>query len=516
MWMGGYAARTKPSEGVALPLHAKALALEDGAGTRLVIVTTDLLGIARTMRDSLEAKVQSRYNLPPAGLLLNASHTHCGPELRIDRAHAAHLDERWITLAEQYVEGLEQQLLTLIGEALANLAPASLEYRHARCGFAMNRRLPVNGTFANRPNSEGPVDHEVPVLRVADAAAKPIAVMFGYACHNTTLNFQLFSGDYAGYAQAILEAENPGTMAMFLNGCSGDQNPYPRRSPEWAERHGRSLATAVEASLETVPVKLSDRLLTKCELVTLEFATPPTREELQLTAETAKEPARSHAQRLLEQLKTKGRITDTYSYPIQTVKFGDELLLVALAGEVVVDYSLRLKRELKMPHVWVAGYSNDVFGYVPSRRVLEEGGYEGGGAILHTSLPHSPRASKSESSRRCTSWFADIRAKHLEPMDSLHGGGSRLERFFRRNRLWHNTVARWPNDTLHFSERAINLAVVSDSLVEHPRIRPHHAGDFIGLPERQRLARIQAPDAIEEPLAAQHLVNAGNAACEPV
>jgi len=69
------------------------------------------------------------------------------------------------------------------------------------------------------------------------------------------------------------------------------------------------------------------------------------------------------------------------------VRFGEDLILVALPGEVVVDYSLRLKLELAGPTVWVAGYSNDVFGYLPSLRVLEEGGYEGGGAMRYTSFP---------------------------------------------------------------------------------------------------------------------------------
>src|SRR5690606_21074022 len=75
------------------------------------------------------------------------------------------------------------------------------------------------------------------------------------------------------------------------------------------------------------------------------------------------------------------------SYPVQLVGFGDDLLMVALAGETVVDYSLRLQKELKAPVVWVAGYSNDVFGYVPSLRVLQEGGYEAGGAMLWGPLP---------------------------------------------------------------------------------------------------------------------------------
>lgn len=65
---------------------------------------------------------------------------------------------------------------------------------------------------------------------------------------------------------------------------------------------------------------------------------------------------------------------------------------MAMGGEVVVDYSLRLKKELAGPAVWVAGYSNDVMGYIPSRRVLEEGGYEAGGAMLYSPTHPGPWA----------------------------------------------------------------------------------------------------------------------------
>ncbi|MBI3469077.1 MAG: neutral/alkaline non-lysosomal ceramidase N-terminal domain-containing protein [Planctomycetes bacterium] len=82
MWMAGYAARDKPSEGTAQDLYAKALAFEDAQGTRMVIVTSDLIGILRSVRDVVEKRVGESFNLPPEGLLLNASHTHCGPEYR--------------------------------------------------------------------------------------------------------------------------------------------------------------------------------------------------------------------------------------------------------------------------------------------------------------------------------------------------------------------------------------------------------------------------------------------------
>src|SRR5262245_60622559 len=82
IWMAGYAARNKPSEGTAQDLFAKALALDDGAGGRLVVVTMDLIGIPRSVRDAVAKQAQEKYRLPPAALLLNASHTHCGPVVR--------------------------------------------------------------------------------------------------------------------------------------------------------------------------------------------------------------------------------------------------------------------------------------------------------------------------------------------------------------------------------------------------------------------------------------------------
>jgi len=90
---------------------------------------------------------------------------------------------------------------------------------------------------------------------------------------------------------------------------------------------------------------------------------------------------------LLEELEKNGKIRTNYPYLVQAIRFDNDLTMVALAGEVVVDYSLRLKSELPGRTVWVAGYSNDVFGYIPSVRVLKEGGYEAGDAMKYTDLP---------------------------------------------------------------------------------------------------------------------------------
>ncbi|MFO0878365.1 MAG: neutral/alkaline non-lysosomal ceramidase N-terminal domain-containing protein [Gemmataceae bacterium] len=392
MWMAGYAARTKPAEGMAQNLFAKALALEDADGTRLVIVTLDLISVPRFLRDHLEAAVHKKYHLPPAALLLNCSHTHCGPELRVaDHPRPGETPERG-KQAAAYARKLESQLVELIGEALKNLAPARLSYVRARCGFAMNRRLAVLNGWANSPNPDGPVDHDVPVLRVEGLDGKARAILFGYACHNTTLGFYQWCGDYAGFAQDFIQRSHPGAVALFLAGCGGDQNPYPRGTLDLATQHGAALGNAVGAALQTPPRPIRSALRVALEHATIDYAAPlPSKADLIRKQETARDVYdRNHAARLLKHLEEHGKLPASYSAPVQVIRFGDELLLIGLPGETVVDYSLRLKKDLAGvgPALWVAGYSNDVFAYLPSGRVLKEGGYEGGGAMKYMSYPH--------------------------------------------------------------------------------------------------------------------------------
>jgi len=392
MWMAGYAARTKPSEGKAHDLYAKALALEDAEGGRLLILTLDLIGVNRQMRDWLEKEVNRRYQLPPARLLICASHTHSGPVLHkssesIYGNSFYGLTPEQIQQCRKYSENLQQKLVQLIGEALDKSAPARLAYTHARAGFAMNRRSKRERGYNISPNPDGPVDHDVPVLRIDSPEGKLRAVIFGYACHNTTLSFYKFCGDYSGFAQQYIEQAHPEAASFFIAGCGGDQNPYPRGTQTLAEQHGRALANAVEAALLIRTPPIRGPLRAAFDTVTLDFAEPPTREQLEQQAKSANKYERRHAQVLLKELERNGKIRTTYPYPVHVVQFGDDLTLVALAGEVVVDYSLRLKAELKDRTLWVAAYSNDVFGYIPSVRVLNEGGYEAGGAMRYTELP---------------------------------------------------------------------------------------------------------------------------------
>jgi hypothetical protein len=382
MWMAGYAGRTKPSEGVELDLYAKALVIEDSRGSRFALITMDLIGVPRNVRLHVAEQVQKQFGIDPARIAINASHTHSGPEVRTSRVHGADDPAKRETEAAAYTDQLQDTLVRIVGEAMKKAVPATLNYSKARCGVAMNRRTPNgSGGWNNFPNPDGPVDHVVPVLKVADAGGRELAVVFGYACHCTTLGHQKFSGDYAGYAQQALETAHPGATAMFMNGCSGDQNPYPRRTMELAQTHGKSLATAVEAALTTNMIPLTGSIRAAYQEIPLAYDTLPTREQLIEKQKSTNSLDKAHAGRVLARLEADGSLPQTYPYPVQVLRLGDQLTWVTLGGEVVVDYSLRLKSEIKDPLVWISAYTNDVPSYIPSLRVWKEGGYEGGDAM---------------------------------------------------------------------------------------------------------------------------------------
>lgn len=387
MWMAGYASRKKPAEGTLAELYAKALVLEAG-DNRMIFVTTDLIGIPRTLAVNVSRRVKEKYKLPRKSLLFNASHTHCGPELRPERDYFYGMAEAQAKQIGVYTEKLETALVELIGAALDDLQPATLSYAKSTADFAKNRRFPTDKGFVNRQYDEGPTDHDVPVLQVFSAAGERRAILFGYACHNTSTGIMEFNGDYAGFAQSDIEKDFPGVTALFVEGTGGDQNPYPRGKIELARQHGRELADAVKRAVHEPQQPLPPAIDSAFTEVELEFEPLPPRAALEADVESKNVYRQRKARYLLEKLDRNEPISLTYPCPIQAIRFGETLVMVAIGGEVVVDYSRLVKSTFRsVPFVWVAGYSNDVFGYLPSARVLAEGGYEAGGAMLYGPLP---------------------------------------------------------------------------------------------------------------------------------
>jgi neutral ceramidase len=386
-WMSGYAARTHPSEGIEQELWAKALALRDAGGPPVVLVTTDLIGLPRAISDEVAERVRERFRVERSRLVLSASHTHCGPAVRQNLAVLYDFGEDDRRRVDAYGAALAERLVEVVGAALANLASARLSFGHGSVGFAVNRREFTSDGVKIGVNPTGPVDHDVPVLKVAGEDGSLRAVLFGYACHNTTLgaDFYRLGGDYAGYAQAELEEKHPGATALFVMLCGGDQNPNPRGTLDLARQHGHALAAEIGRILAAEGQPVRPPIRAALDLASLDFA-PHTRATFEQEA-ASPDRFRQRRARLMLAAYDEGRPVRSTPYPVQAIRFGRELTLLALAGETVVDYALRLKREFPGENLIVAGYCHDVMCYIPSRRVLQEGGYEAGDNTIYYGQP---------------------------------------------------------------------------------------------------------------------------------
>jgi hypothetical protein len=376
--LSGYASRNKLSEGVVTDLYVKAMVLEDRDGHRGVIVTTDLLGLPAAVAEPVCERIEKATGLTRGQILLSSSHTHSGPTLGLKASakDAPLAGEAGRTI--EYTRSLQDKIVEAVEKAAAKLEPARLSRGGGVAEFVMNRREFTPTGVILGVNARGPADRTVPVLRVESADGKPLAVLFGAATHNTTLgpdNYQV-CGDYAGFAQAFVEEKFPGAQVMFFLGCAGDSNPYPRGTMDLARKHGEALGAEVCRVLGGKLRPVGGPLRLAFDRVDLPLQPVPPPGELKKLAADRRD-ARSFAAGQLLALVEKGEKPPThYTCPLTVWQFGGDLTLVGLSGEVVVDYVLLLEKALGPNNLWVAAYCNDVFGYLPSARVLAEGGYE--------------------------------------------------------------------------------------------------------------------------------------------
>jgi hypothetical protein len=328
-------------------------------------------------------RIRDKTELTAEQILVCLSHTHSGPLLGyhyVDERFPMSEKEKRQTLA--YTRDLVDQLAELAAEALKDMRPARLSYAVGEVDFVVNRRrLDSQGRYRGMgPYPEGDADRSVPLLRVDTPRGEARAVLFGCACHNVTLGAKnlKISGDFAGFAAEGIEEALPGVQAMFITGCAADANPHPRSTADQEQvvrRQGEQLAAEVLRLVNGPRQEICGPLSLARRDVVLPLAPVPPRDRLE---EMAKGPVWEsyNARRMLQALDGGETLPTTYSAPLAVWQFGDDLTLVALSGEVVVDYVTLLREQFPAERLWIAAYCNEVFGYLPSRRILKEGGYE--------------------------------------------------------------------------------------------------------------------------------------------
>ncbi len=375
----GYAVRKTELAGVAQHIFAKALAVSRDDTEPAVLITVDNCGVPGSLRDEVARRLRKAQALDPDRLAICSTHTHSAPWVEgfAPNIFGAPIPPEQQAHVQRYTRELTDALERVALQALADRKPATLKRGLGSAGFAANRRT-----------KGGPVDHELPALFVTAPDGALRAVFASYACHCTTLGgeFNLVCGDWAGYAQERIEREHPGAIALIALGCAGDANPDPRSKIELAEKYGGEIAAAVNMLLAENLAPVDSSLVCRTKRIDLPFDELPSKAEWEAAARQTNFVG-VHARLNLARLSRGERLPNKLPYLVQTWRFGDNLAMVFLPGEVVVDYSLRLKKEFDSSRLWINAYANDVPCYIPSERVLTEGGYEGGGAMIYYDKP---------------------------------------------------------------------------------------------------------------------------------
>ena len=380
IYLAGYAARQEPSTKVYHPLKATAVAIDDGQ-TPLLIVGAEILGFYERTEE-VRSKINAVTGIDPAYIILNGSHTHCGPCIReMDRERHGELDD-------DYLEDLFEKVARCAKTAWEDRSPARLSFGTGNCDIAVSRRSPDGkGGVEWIPTLEAPHDHDVPVIAVESPEGELRCVIFSYACHPTSRSGTLIGGDYVCFAYDYIEAVYPDIATCFLQGCAGDQKtrPIDPASDTFVQREvdeirdigielGESVTRVLASdALQPIsgPISIAQTMLNiETESIDMDL--------VKSSLDAGPEYVQAWARHLFESVENNIPVATSFPFEIQTVRFGNALAIVGLAGEMNVEHGLRLKKELApyFDNLLVTAYTNDIVGYIPVKRQIPEGGYE--------------------------------------------------------------------------------------------------------------------------------------------
>ncbi len=420
MTMAGYAAR----EGAAIDkddeLSATALVLDDER-TRIAIMALDLIFIKEPLVSTLRGKVGQRLGVPGSHVLLNFSHTHCGPTsegLQYDD------DEQQDVLRQTYSTRLLAELPALAAQAVHRLQPARIGTGVGEARIGINRReRQADGSIILGENPAGPVDHEVRVIRVDGLNGRPIAVVFSHGCHTVTMGPKClrWSSDYVGPARELVERA-VGGLSLFLQANAGDINPVTgigtsEDNTNEKNRLGFALGgevLKVLASIYTESVRGQRTFIGSLSKIPYYPRIPITKEpdhaievkEEMLELQLGSFPQRHEADEILERwdsevsspIKSRttgapmnvarhfrhwartlheavlGGLKPAVQIPIQAIRVGN-LGVVAVPGETFTSQGVEVKKQSPFPHTLFIGYSNGCLAYIPTRDAYPAGGW---------------------------------------------------------------------------------------------------------------------------------------------
>jgi hypothetical protein len=397
--MAGYYS-TRGSEGIHDPLHAKAIAFER-KGSTAILVSVDLISTTPEMVAESRALIEKATRVPGVNVLITATHSHTGPILSTPGSRTDAFGGS-SDLAKRYMANLPAQIAKAATQAMATLAPATIETSSCvEDQLAFNRRFEMaDGTTGWNPGKmnakiikpAGPTDPQVRVvlIRSDDKARRPVAAIVNFAMHLDTVSGMLISADYPYQLSQCLKAVyGDSFLTMFVLGTCGDINHIdvshdrPQKGFGEAARIGTRLAAATLKANESCMTVRDGRLLVSQEKV--ELALPAiSRTELNAARQTATQivTGMKPAPKFLDQvhafkaIDVSERLGKPFSVEVQTIVLGPDLAFVSLPGEIFVELGLAIHKVSPFRSTIIAELANGSVGYVPTKRAYAQGNYE--------------------------------------------------------------------------------------------------------------------------------------------
>jgi neutral/alkaline ceramidase-like enzyme len=369
-WLMGYGARQ--SDGVLDNIYHRVVAFDTG-DAQFYLIASDLCLFSPTFYDSVTRDLQKETGIDPKHVLWSVTHSHAAPEVGPPDMYKVLLGRSDHEYDRDYTSLATKALIDAVRTAREKLEPARIAFGSGMAMANINRRaMDVDGRVSIGLNPDGPVDRQFNLIRLDRPDGSLIALIANYAMHGTVMNGQNLkvSGDGPGVVSAYLEQKLGGTV-LYVNGAAGNIAPiysvYPSPSAGHLSQFRVLLGDRILAAVKSLGPGTADVTLRHAEKI----------------VETPRKAGLVWPDELAEYATTDGRAL--VRLPVRFVRINDTVIWSAPV-EMFCEISMDVRDHSPFSHTFYFGYTNGWFGYLPTAKGFEEGGYE------PRTSPFSPQA----------------------------------------------------------------------------------------------------------------------------
>lgn len=355
--MAGYGSRTENFEGVHDDLYARVVVFSDGVN-KAAIITADIIGFPEEQWEAIVKGINEKTGIKKEYILLCATHTHSGPNNRVDEESSENV--------KNYVKELRVNIVNAVVEADKNLEPAAIGAGKGECLMNINRRA-VNkrGEIVLGRNPYGVCDHQVGVIRIDYENRSPMAVMVNWPSNATTMGTHnyLISGDWPGATARYVENKLNDIIVPVTAGSCGNINPIYGPVADFKMAYAYAVdAIGKNLGEEVIRVSKNTKTVSRAKIsaiqriISLPGKERNTYEEFEKEGMNAFKPAQDFKMRL------------------SAIKIGD-VVLTGIAQEFN-EIGIKIKEASPYKYTFVVDHCNASSEYVPTDEAFKLGGYE--------------------------------------------------------------------------------------------------------------------------------------------